>query len=748
MAANKFATMLHNNTNKITLILVYAVLEWMLIILLILNSVFSYLIIKFAQYFGLKPPCFSCARTGRYQDHLCELHSKEVSELRFCSTHQKLAEFRDMCENCSSSDLGIRKERRNFVFSKVERIDVILGDVEGEVDLKCSCCGMNFERKFVDESSCFVIHPVSDQVEKQFPDDLMESNYVEENQETENREEKDEDEDEEIETEELEVEVTRDSDSIEMDLSQFENQEDLNSQVLQFFSDNNGDQLFPFELPDPQIEEHATNFEDEEHEFGDFQKAHENLIDFGDEEIAMEEETQTQLIDTKELQDKDSDTHSVHEEDDVSIGPQIPALDSCDEILHEEPSTSSDDLHSNLQNGDLKKLAIKMEEIDEEKAPETPSGIFSPNPFHKKWLFTKTKDSGPEESFEGSVISETDGCDPVNTTEELRSALKAERKALRDLYLELEEERNASAVAANETMAMINRLQEEKASMQMEALQYQRMMEEQSEYDQEALQLLNEVMMKKDEELESYRKKVSVYEAKEKTKATHSEDDEGASVDLYHVLEDENTLDEEREIRHPNAPIDSVLDLESTLANFEDERVSILEHLRFLETKLAALSDQEDQHFANVKVTEDHYEEIHMIGFSGQDIDCTINGFVRNGKQHMGRQLFPLFEAVGAEDDVTVRNGYENGFHPSKFEDTAVSRFELEKKRIDMEDEMDELYRRLQALEADREFLKRCIGSMKMGDKGMEVLREILHHLQGLRNVNIRAKSYTENVLL
>ena len=52
-------------------------------------------------------------------------------------------------------------------------------------------------------------------------------------------------------------------------------------------------------------------------------------------------------------------------------------------------------------------------------------------------------------------------------------------------------ERSASTIAANQTMAMITRLQEEKAAMQMEAPQYQRMMEEQSEYDQEALPSCN-----------------------------------------------------------------------------------------------------------------------------------------------------------------------------------------------------------------------------------------------------------------
>ncbi|KAI3744377.1 hypothetical protein L1987_57456 [Smallanthus sonchifolius] len=593
--------------NKITLILLCTVLEWTLIILLLLHSVFSSFIIKFARYFGLNPPCFSCARINRSRYHLCELHSKEVSELKFCSNHQKLAEFGHMCENCSSPDLGFRKESRNFVFSKVERID----EIQGEIDLKCSCCGGNFERKFVDESSCFVTH----HIEKEVADDRMGSNYVEENQEIENREQS-----EELETEEHDIEVVRESNCVEEDLIQFENGEDLNSLDL--------DQLFPFELCDPKIEEHPGSFEDEDHEFGDFQIAQmnsqeiidsihqktENLIDFRDEEI------QTPLIDTEELQD----SHSVHEEDVVSIGTHIPVLDSCDEIKHEEPSTTSNNLDSDFENGsndaqgegnagDLKNLSVKVEEIEEDKAPETPSGMYSPNPFHKRWLIPKTKDWGAEESFDGSVISETDGGDPVNTAEKLKSALKAEQKALRDLYMELEEERNASAVAANQTMAMINRLQEEKAATQMEALQYRRMMEEQSEYDQEALQLLNELMMKKEKELDSYRKKASDYE-KMRTGSvswSRSEDDEGSSVDLYHVPEDENALDEDRVIQHPHTSVDSVLDLESALANFEEERVSILEQLKILEEKLVALSDEEEQHFANVRRRESSSKELH-----------------------------------------------------------------------------------------------------------------------------------------
>ena len=51
------------------------------------------------------------------------------------------------------------------------------------------------------------------------------------------------------------------------------------------------------------------------------------------------------------------------------------------------------------------------------------------------------------------------------------------------LYKGLKEERKASAVAMNQTLAMITRVQEEKATLHMEAFLYLRMMDEPSEYE-------------------------------------------------------------------------------------------------------------------------------------------------------------------------------------------------------------------------------------------------------------------------
>ena len=90
--------------------------------------------------------------------------------------------------------------------------------------------------------------------------------------------------------------------------------------------------------------------------------------------------------------------------------------------------------------------------------------------------------------------------DETNTIQILEQALEEERTAHAALYLELEKERCAAATAADETMAMILRLQEEKALIGMEAKQYQRLIEEKSAYDAEEMNILKEILLRRERE--------------------------------------------------------------------------------------------------------------------------------------------------------------------------------------------------------------------------------------------------------
>ncbi|GFY94764.1 myosin-binding protein [Actinidia rufa] len=114
-------------------------------------------------------------------------------------------------------------------------------------------------------------------------------------------------------------------------------------------------------------------------------------------------------------------------------------------------------------------------------------------------------------SLDGSIVSEIEG---ENEIDRLKRQVDHDKKLMGALYKELEEERNASAVATNQAMAMITRLQEEKAALNMEALQCLRMMEEQAEYDVEALQKANDLIAEKEKELQDLEVELELYRNK------------------------------------------------------------------------------------------------------------------------------------------------------------------------------------------------------------------------------------------
>lgn len=351
--------------------------------------------------------------------------------------------------------------------------------------------------------------------------------------------------------------------------------------------------------------------------------------------------------------------------------------------------------------------------------------------------------SGAEESWDGSFISEMESGDGSLTVEKLKSALQAEHNALTALYTELEEERSAAAIATSQTMAMITRLQEEKAAMQMEALQYQRMMEEQSEYDQEALQLLNELMLKREKEkqelereVEVYRKRFFDYEAKEKTvmirrRDGNAEDTDELSIDLNHESYNNTFTDGVLNFEEMGKDLSS---LDDSLAGFEEERISILEELKSLEEKLFTLANNNNEELF-----------FHNNGYGSPRENGGSNGYFGNSNgedfsesnemDSKGKNLLPLFDATAVVDGEGELD--EDGIE----ENLVDSKIELVDKKLGIEEEVDHVYERLQALETDREFLKHCVSSLKKGDKGMDLLQEILEHLRDLRTVELRARS-------
>jgi predicted nucleic acid-binding Zn-ribbon protein len=296
--------------------------------------------------------------------------------------------------------------------------------------------------------------------------------------------------------------------------------------------------------------------------------------------------------------------------------------------------------------------------------------------------------------------------------------------------------------------------------MQMEAIQYQRLMEEQSEYDQEALQRLNEQVVKREKEkqdlereLELYRHKVHLYEVKVRKMSRHKADDQNGSSSTSSSAEDSDDLSqsfyEGDESSHGlngsngSIPTDVVLQetarhlvtLDGSLADFEEERLSILEQLKVLEDKLFDLDDEESdsmKHFS---------EENHLSGASNgfsDDDSCFKLHDKRKSVTYRGKKLLPLF------DDATVEAGNIPQGDEAHHSTEVTLDLAREQHKLAIANEIDQVNERLHALEADREYIKQCVRTLKKGGKGFDLLQEILQHLRDLRRIEQRARNSGE----
>uniref|UniRef100_A0A0E0KK90 GTD-binding domain-containing protein n=1 Tax=Oryza punctata TaxID=4537 RepID=A0A0E0KK90_ORYPU len=294
------------------------------------------------------------------------------------------------------------------------------------------------------------------------------------------------------------------------------------------------------------------------------------------------------------------------------------------------------------------------------------------------------------------------------TVDQLKKQIELDRKSISLLWKELEEERNASAIATNQTMAMITRLQEEKAAMQMETLQYQRMMEEQSQYDREDLQKMAAIVQELEAEIEGYKTKLR---------------DQSLVTEIRDAMR--ISCSEECETSMSRAA--------RSLSFFEDEKVYISKHLKKLRQKLHQFSnngkfidptkidDKEDTF--DVTDSEDVYQDA--------DEDSEITNLENSEKANVirnGRNFRYL--SNGAE-------GLTNGKDDPKGQYYAmVSENDL----VNFEDDISELTAKLKALESDRSFLEHSINSLKNGQEGKELIHGIACSLRELRRMGITWK--------
>lgn len=303
----------------------------------------------------------------------------------------------------------------------------------------------------------------------------------------------------------------------------------------------------------------------------------------------------------------------------------------------------------------------------------------------KKSPSLEKTDSGYE-SFDGISVSEIEG---ESSFDRLKRQIEYDRTCISSLHKELEEERNASEVAADQAMAMITRLQDEKASLHMEALQYLRMMEEQAEYDMEALEKANDLLAEKEKEVQ----------------------DLEAELEFYRANYPDETKVESLHMETSNLKVGNDKNIKSLLLDFEAEKLYISQCLKELERKLYPIKSLPSRATQN-----DHPKE--------------ENGFLTPNDLSASRI------SVAEGSDISIEENSDVIKENDHFDSDRSGGIDL----IAVENEISELDGRLQALEADRNLLDHALSSLRNGNDGLQFIKEIAHQLEELRKIRIEKR--------
>ncbi|KAF7838397.1 putative myosin-binding protein 5 [Senna tora] len=437
MASRSFPRYVEEELGKIPHFVIFAMLEWVLIVILFLDGLLAFAANEFAKFFELKIPCWLCTRIDHvlvhrnpdfyYNDSICESHKKDVSCLAFCHNHRKLSDIKKMCESCllsfateKESDCDTYKSLVGILHKDLEcfveddqQIQLSLRDDDGggingggggggggvhlekSSTQKCSCCGKPLR------------------VKSSYPP--------------------------------------------------------------------KGKSFSQAHAPSPRAHPYSASSRHEE---------------YSRREMKV-------VSDSEGTEDVDG----IHGGGGGGAGSQNHHQDTkLKEEAKVASTTEGEDLHDESNKTPSTTRANRFFGI-----PFTDGANYNPRwsfKLNRKSPLEKTEFAG--DSHEGHAPFEAEDA----ILNHLKRHVRLDRKSLMALYMELDEERSASAVAANNAMAMITRLQAEKAAVQMEALQYQRMMEEQAEYDEEALQAASEMLIRREDEIKALETELAIYREK------------------------------------------------------------------------------------------------------------------------------------------------------------------------------------------------------------------------------------------
>ncbi|XP_030457848.2 myosin-binding protein 7-like [Syzygium oleosum] len=367
----------------------------------------------------------------------------------------------------------------------------------------------------------------------------------------------------------------------------------------------------------------------------------------------------------------------------------------------------------------------------------------------------------------------------------LREMVSSQQKAIQDLTVELEEERNAASSAASEAMSMILRLQRDKAEIQMDARQFKLFAEERMGHDQQEILALEDLLYKREQaihsltcEVQAYRHRMMSYgltvaEADGEHCRQHA-DGHGMTENLdcrfefpsyeYPPLrchfngtsgpwEGENEVVDVEKFAHGETPHgrNELKDLEYRIHQMEQDPSNNqldgdfpgLENIP--EKVIVGQSPRQPRH-SRRSSNDGSGTFIGISKDAGSDLPLDSPRLTNSFKKmecvsetESFHQPKKLNNTPEADDDTTDRictiDSIYTGLTPTKSahgslqEDIVTPRYTSNCISGDQDPDITKLYMRLQALEADRESLRQAIVSMQTDKAQMLLLKEIAERL-------------------
>ncbi|KAM0874067.1 hypothetical protein ACQ4PT_037663 [Festuca glaucescens] len=785
MAANARARS-RDFSRQFWLVLCHALSECFLIVMLLVIAVVSYTATRFARLCRIRSPCMLCSRLDKVlhgkswfsEELICSAHRLEIARLSYCQIHSKLAHSDGLCEKCFLSCSGPVGKPGNLTnMSAKEKPDTRSRSRRTHL---CSCCSEPFKKR----SNA---HRISEEASGRSPDDGMRKVKQRSRAMVSVGHSSDEDCDQLPSGGYRKLNARRDSES-EIHVSDGDDNDDAvpykarhrtrdisyddahlqpmitSSNIL---STSHSETTIPTKLMNtiPLVPLNTAA------DTGNAAKSLDPTIGHGLEEINWSQvnvsnndldmhlmagpeqvyqelpKEKTFLVGIEEVGDSEGVSGSADEE-----ATKFFATSAYD-------GTSSTDAHFNLNNSmknapggraDLRSPrwseVISAKETNSRTREEVRtfmSQLSSARGFDGPWSDLA---ASPRISIHIDEYRQSDAnlepSDSHGTSEDegeisleiLKQQCEVNKKNLRILYKELEAERSASAVAASEAMAMINRLQVEKAAMHMEAMQYLRMMEEQADHDQEAIEKLNDLLTEREKEMLDLEAELENYESRFCGESTDL-----GKVDATYGDMGFRVLDSSDFVRN-------------TFFDFEDEKAKILESLSRLEETLGMpCTNRYDLGSANDGLQNGSLRN-HPSDVLGHHVENPVSECRSSllPPEHLNdesvsspRNDDPVSECRSSllppehlnDESVSSQRNDENqsaenqiyfgsGSHPDDDNISAVT---------SIKQEISLLNSRFMALEADQKFLKQILISLKCSNDGEQYVQEITTHLRELR---------------